>query len=72
MVSEKLNFDRDLFWQKIGQKVGFVVAYFLTTSILFLVLSYLGKLPPGWSYFSLMILVLAISSVAILIKDFFK
>ncbi|MAE13467.1 hypothetical protein CMO92_02795 [Candidatus Woesearchaeota archaeon] len=35
--------------EKFGEKVGFIFSYLLFTTILYGVLSFLNKIPSGWS-----------------------
>jgi len=40
--------------KKLGERIGYVSAYFLFTTLLFLILTILNKLPDTWSYFHIM------------------
>lgn len=43
-----------------GQHCGFLFSYFLSSTVLFLVLNMANKLPEGWNYFHLASIVLLI------------
>jgi len=55
----------DLSLSEIG---GFVIMYFVFTTILYFILKFADKLPDTLNYFSLMIITLFIILVGILIK----
>lgn len=39
---------------RVGRRAGFLFAYFLFTTMLFLIMTVLGKMPAFWSYFHVM------------------
>jgi len=45
-----LVFNRSQSFEKLGVKVGYLLAYILFTSILFVILTLAHKLPADWSY----------------------
>lgn len=52
---------------KIGEKLGYTGSYFLFTTLLFFVLTFLHKIPASWTYFHIMAVValLAIAGIAL-------
>lgn len=58
--------------EKFGEKIGYIVAYFLFTTILFFILAVLNKIPPSWSYLHIMGITFLITLTGILIKRFFR
>lgn len=40
--------------ENIGKKVGYIFGYFLFTTILFLALKLIKKMPDDWGYFHIM------------------
>lgn len=67
-----MKFDRDRTSEQIGERAGFFGAYLVFTTILFFILTYLGKLPEGWSYFHVAGLVFAIAAIGVELKDILK
>jgi len=53
---------------KLGQKAGNLSAYFLFTSILFLILRFFKKNPDSWSYFHAMIITLSITTIGFILR----
>jgi hypothetical protein len=58
--------------EKIGEKFGFVLMFFISSAILFFVLKILNKLPSNWSYFHILVLVFIITIIGMLIKRWLK
>jgi hypothetical protein len=56
-------FKEDKSIQKWGKATGYVFGYFLFTTILFFVLTLLGKIPDHWSYLHIAAITLFISIV---------
>lgn len=55
-----MEFEKDRTTEKTAAKAGFILSYFLFTTILFFILMFLGKLPDSWSYIHIMIITLGI------------
>jgi len=55
-----MQFEQDKTWEGYGNKTGYVFGYFLFTTILYLILFFLKKMPETWQYWHIMILTLAI------------
>lgn len=58
--------------EKLGQRSGYVLAYFSFTTVLYLVLLIFGKMPVGWSYFHAMGIALAVALVGIALRRYLK
>ena len=54
--------------EALGEKCGYVSAYFLFTTILYLLLVLLKKIPETWSYLHIMLIVLLIAATGLAIK----
>lgn len=61
-------FIRKMEKQKIGRNIGYIVMYFVFTTILYFVLRFLGKLPEIWDYFTILFLTLILVIIGKLIK----
>jgi len=58
--------------ERFGEKIGYVFAYFLFTTILFFALTLLNKIPSSWSYSYIMIITFTITLIGIVIKRFLE
>jgi len=58
--------------ERFGEKIGYVFAYLLFTSILFFILTLLDNAPNPRSYFYIMIITFLIALVGALIKRFLE
>ena len=58
--------------EKVGEKLGYVVSYFLFTTILFFILVLLKKLPESWLYIHVVGIVILIAIMGTIIKRFLK
>lgn len=58
--------------EKIGEKIGFIFAYFLFITILFFLLKLINKLPTNWTYYHVMGIVLLIVLIGMGIKRLLK
>lgn len=58
--------------EKLGEKLGYIFSYFLFTTILFLILIFLKKIPESWSYFHVMGITISIAVIGIVIRRFLK
>jgi hypothetical protein len=52
----------------LGQKIGYLISYFLFTTILYFILLFLNKLPASWNYFHIILLTIAITLIGIIIQ----
>lgn len=57
---------------KLGERVGYIFAYFVFTTILFFILGILNKIPVTWSYFHIMAVAFIIALTGIVIKWLLK
>lgn len=67
-----MDFGENKIIGNVGEKVGFVFAYFLSTTILFYMLILLKRLPEAWNYIHIMGVVLIITLIGIGIKRILK
>ncbi len=67
-----MQFEKDKTSEQWGERAGFFGAYLAFTTILLFILTYVGKLPEGWSYFHVVGLVFAIAAIGIELKDILK
>jgi hypothetical protein len=67
-----MNFEENKQVIRVGEKIGFVFAYFLFTTILFFILLILKKLPGSWNYLHIMGIVLIIALIGAGIKRLLK
>ena len=67
-----LNFDKKQEINKIGRFLGFLFSYFIFTTILYLILNILNKLPQGVGYFHIYLLTAYIVSIGILMRKIIK
>lgn len=65
-------FKQDESIEELGESVGYVLGYFLFTTVLFFVLSFLNKLPRSWSFFHMMAVTVLISFIGVVAKRFLK
>jgi len=72
MILKKFNFEENKLFEKIGEKTGYIFSLFLSTTILFFILTFLDKLPSLWSYFHVLAIIFLISLVGIILKHFLK
>lgn len=61
-------FEQNKAVEKIGKAIGYVLSYIIFTTLLFLALSYLKKMPSSWNYFYVAGITLAITIMGIIIK----
>lgn len=67
-----MNFDDNSGVINFAEKLGFILNYFLFTSVLFLILNTSGKMPVSWSYLHIMSITLIITLVGTIIKRILK
>ncbi len=58
--------------ERFGEKIGYVFAYFLFTTVLFFILILLNRIPASWSYFNVMIITFLIALLGTIIKRFLE
>tara|TARA_Y100000031_G_C8170667_1_gene361638 strand:- start:407 stop:667 length:261 start_codon:yes stop_codon:yes gene_type:complete len=54
--------------QNVGEKAGFIIGYFLFTTVLYFVLFFLKRMPVSWSYGHIMIITAVIVLIGTSIK----
>lgn len=65
-------FEQNISIEKFGEKVGYIVAYFLFTTILFFILVILNKIPASWSYFHMVGITFLVAFTGTIIKGLLK
>ena len=63
-------FEEDNSVQVFGERVGYASAYLLFTTVLFIVLTLLSKLPASWSYLHVMGVTFSISLLGVVTRRF--
>ncbi|MEM3127232.1 MAG: hypothetical protein QW331_04170 [Candidatus Woesearchaeota archaeon] len=64
-----MNFEKKAsFAEAFGEKLGYVFSYFLFTTILFFILSWLNKLPESLTYYHIMAIIAIISGIGVLLE----
>jgi len=58
--------------ENLGFKIGFLLSYFIFTTILFYLLTFLSKVPSDWNYLNIMSITAGISILGIVIKRLLK
>ena len=58
--------------EKYGFFIGFVISYFLFTTVLFFVLIILEKLPESWGYVHIAMITIAITLFGLIVKRLLK
>ncbi len=67
-----MKFEENKKAEKIGEKTGFIVMYFIFTTFIYLILKLLKKLPENWSYIHITILTLVIVIIGGILKKILK
>lgn len=67
-----MKFDNKKTAEKLGKMIGFIIAYFLFTTIIFFIFSFTKRIPEGWTYFHIAGITLAITLLGVLIKQLLK
>ena len=65
-------FERSDKIENFGEKLGYIFSYFLFTTVLYVVLTLLKKIPENWTYFSIMIITVIIALIGIVFKKLLK
>jgi len=66
-----MDFKRSQKLYSLGKYVGVISAYFVSSFLLYFVLSFLEKLPLSWSYLNILPYTAALAVVGILVKRWF-
>jgi len=53
--------------EKVGKKIGYIFSYFLFTTILFYLLTFLDKIPSHWTYLHMVVITFLIVLIGIFI-----
>ncbi|HLD73269.1 MAG TPA: hypothetical protein VJA23_06845 [Candidatus Nanoarchaeia archaeon] len=65
-------FEQEKLGLKIGEKVGFLFGFLVFTSLFFIILSYLHKLPSGWTYLHLLGITTSITILGLVVKRYLE
>ena len=65
-------FERSHKIENFGEKLGYIFSYFLLTTVLYIVLMLLKKIPVTWTYFNIMIITIIIALIGITFKKLLK
>ncbi|MEK6855101.1 MAG: hypothetical protein AABX73_02680 [Nanoarchaeota archaeon] len=58
--------------KKTAEIIGYVIMYFIFTTILYFILRFLERIPPGWSYFHVMGISILVVLIGRTIKIFLR
>lgn len=58
--------------EKYKELIGYILMYFIFTTILYFILKSLDKIPERWNYFYIMIITLLIVFIAKLIRRYIR
>jgi len=67
-----MKFEEEKFWEKLGEKMGFVAMYLVFTAVAYFLFKVLDKLPEGWNYLYIMPFTMSIVLLGILLLQLFK
>jgi len=63
-----MKFEENKRIEQYGKILGYLFSYFLFTTILFLILNLLNKIPSSWNYFHIILITLLIVFIGIILK----
>ena len=63
-----MKFEESKGFENLGKRAGYVLGYFLFTTVLYFILKALNKLPSNWGYVHVMWIVLVIALIGAGIK----
>jgi len=66
-----MDFNKKENTRKLGERIGFILMYFIFTTLLYFVLKFLGRIP-NWNYFHIVFLTLAITLTGILLDKILR
>jgi len=58
--------------RKLGKIIGYITGYFLFTTVLYLILTWLDKIPQTWNYFYLALIILFLTLIGALLQRILK
>ena len=58
--------------ENFGKVIGYISAYFLFTTVLFLILEFLNRIPENWDYPYIMLITLIVIIISVLVKKLLK
>ena len=65
-------FERSDKIENFGEKLGYIFSYFLFTTVLYVILTLLKKIPEAWTYFNIMVITIIIALTGIIFKKLLK
>jgi|TARA_B100002003_G_scaffold247928_1_gene280488 hypothetical protein len=65
-------FEQNKSIEKLGIVLGYTFSYLLFTTILFLILTLVKKIPESWTYFNIMSITIVVALTGIILKRFLK
>lgn len=68
----KMNFDESKRLEKFGEKTGYLFSYLMFTTLMFFILTILGSMPDGWTYFHIMGITLSVTILGTALKRALK
>ncbi|MBM3233652.1 hypothetical protein FJZ19_01005 [Candidatus Pacearchaeota archaeon] len=67
-----MKFEKSNKSKKIAQKLGYLFSYLIFTTILFIILKLLNKLPDSWTYIDIAIITILIVILGNILKKILK
>ncbi|MFH0936636.1 MAG: hypothetical protein V1815_03095 [Candidatus Woesearchaeota archaeon] len=67
-----MKFEENKKAEKIGEKIGFIVMYFIFTTFIYLILRLSKKIPENWSYIHIIILTFGIIIIGGILNKILK
>jgi len=67
-----MNFENNNYFEKTGKYFGFILMFFLFSTILYFVLNYTNKIPDSFQYYNIFFITVPIILIGSLIKLFLK
>lgn len=68
----KMDFNNNKKNKKAGKVIGYLVMYFVFTTVFYFILKLLNRIPESWKYYHVMPITLALVLLGTLIKMLFK
>ena len=53
--------------ERFGEKIGYILSYFVFTTILYFLLKLLNKIPSHWTYLHIMVITFLIALIGVLV-----
>ena len=72
ILKPEVQFDKKNNFELWGKRIGYVLSYFLFTTILYLILYFTEKLPKSWTYFHILFITLSIMLIGVILQRVLK